>query len=49
MRLTSIAAHIERQIRHGNPAFTVHREERHAEGYREDVHYILTHRDVLLG
>jgi phosphotransferase family enzyme len=48
VRLSAIAANIEGQIRSGNPAFEVHRDERHADGYREDIQFILTNRDTLL-
>lgn len=48
VRLASIAANIEQQIRAGNPAFDMHRDERHADGYREDVQFILGNRDALL-
>ncbi|MFE6684897.1 phosphotransferase [Streptomyces sp. NPDC057743] len=48
VRLAAVAANIEQQIRTGNPAFDVHREERHADGYREDVQFLLAHRDALL-
>ncbi|MFJ5678005.1 phosphotransferase [Streptomyces sp. NPDC093097] len=48
VRLSSIAANIEQHIRAGNPAFDVHRDERHADGYREDVQFILADRDLLL-
>jgi aminoglycoside phosphotransferase (APT) family kinase protein len=48
VRLYAIAANIEQQIRAGNPAFDVHRDERHADGYREDVQFILANRDALL-
>lgn len=48
MRLSSIAANIEQQIRAGNPAFAVHHDERHADGYREDIQFIVHNRDALL-
>ncbi|MEU3713218.1 phosphotransferase [Streptomyces catenulae] len=48
VRLSAVAAHIEQQIRAGNPAFDVQRDERHADGYREDVRFILAHRATLL-
>ncbi|MGW1838548.1 hypothetical protein [Streptomyces sp. NPDC002067] len=48
VRLSAIAANIEQQIRAGNPAFDVHRDERHPEGYREDIQFILANRDALL-
>lgn len=41
VRLSSIAANIERQIRLGNSKFQRQREERHTDGYREDMRYIL--------
>ncbi|MFK0294896.1 phosphotransferase [Streptomyces sp. NPDC090442] len=49
VRLSAIAANIKQQIRAHNPAFDVHRDERHADGYREDVRFILANRDALLG
>jgi aminoglycoside phosphotransferase (APT) family kinase protein len=48
VRLSSVAANIEQQVRNGNPAFDVHRDERHADGYRDDVQFILSQRDTLL-
>ena len=48
VRLSSIAGNIEQQIRAGNPAFAVHRDERHADGYREDIQYIIQEREGLL-
>jgi len=48
VRLSSIAANIETQIRLGNPRFDRQRDERHADGYREDMQYILTHHERLL-
>lgn len=48
IRLATLAAHIEREIRLGNPAYDVHREERHADAYRADLEFILTHRAELL-
>lgn len=49
VRLSSITTYIETQIRLDNPKFNRQRDERHTDGYREDMHYILTHRDRLLG
>lgn len=49
VRLSSIAANIETQIRLGNPKFDRQRDERHTNGYREDMQYILSNRDYLLG
>nr|WP_275402468.1 phosphotransferase [Streptomyces sp. SID13031] len=49
IRLLSHAANIEQQVRAGNPAFGVHRDEDHAGGYRAAVSYILASRAVLLG
>ena len=48
VRLGSIAANIEHQIRAGNPAFDRQRDERHGDGYREDIEFILRNRDALL-
>ncbi|GLY66997.1 phosphotransferase [Amycolatopsis taiwanensis] len=48
VRLSAIAANIEQRIRDSDPAFAVHRDERHADGYREDVQYILQNREALL-
>ena len=44
IRLLSHAANIEQQVRAGNPAFDVHRDEDHAGGYRAAVSYILENR-----
>jgi hypothetical protein len=49
IRLLGMAAHIESQIRTGNPAFTVHRDHQFAAGYRAAAAFILTRRDRLLG
>lgn len=49
IRLASVAAHIERQIHTGNPAFEVHRVERHAAGYRRAASYVISCRDAWLG
>ncbi|GAA2666979.1 phosphotransferase [Streptomyces lunalinharesii] len=49
VRLSAIAANIEQRVRAGDPAFAVHREERHADGYREDVRFLLEQRTALLG
>jgi Ser/Thr protein kinase RdoA (MazF antagonist) len=49
IRLLAFAAHIEQQVRAGDPAFDVHRDEDHADGYRAAVSYILENRAVLLG
>lgn len=48
VRLGSIAADIEREIRLGNPAFDRHRDERHGDAYRQDIAYILDHRAKFL-
>lgn len=48
VRLGSIAANIEDHIRNGNPSFNRHRDENHADGYREDIEYILRRRRALL-
>ena len=48
VRLAAMAAHIEAQIRAGNPDFDVHREDRHGDGYRKAVRFILDIRDALL-
>jgi hypothetical protein len=45
IRLGSIAARIEAGIRAGDPHFDRQRDERHGDGYREDLRYILEHRD----
>ncbi|KAA8886226.1 hypothetical protein F3087_26940 [Nocardia colli] len=47
--LATLTADIESQIRLGNPGFDRHRDERHTDGYREDMQYILDNRDYLLG
>jgi Ser/Thr protein kinase RdoA (MazF antagonist) len=49
VRMLAIAAHIEDRIRAGDPAFAVHRDEGHADGYRAAASYILTNRARLLG
>lgn len=47
VRLASIATNIERNVRAGNSRFDRHRDERHSDGYREDMHYILErHREL---
>lgn len=43
-RLAALSAGIERQVSRGNPAYDRHRDERHTDGYREDVAWILQHR-----
>ncbi|WP_026257670.1 phosphotransferase enzyme family protein [Actinopolymorpha alba] len=48
LRLVSIAAHIEQEVRAGNPDFEVHRQENHAEGYRAAAQFILDNRTALL-
>lgn len=48
VRLGSIAANIEHQVRAGNPAFDRQRDERHADAYREDIEFILGSRRTLL-
>jgi hypothetical protein len=48
VRMLAIAAHIEDRIRAGDPAFAVHRDEGHADGYRGAAQYIVTHRAELL-
>lgn len=49
VRLSSIAAYIETQVRLSNPKFDRQRDERHTDGYREDIHYVLARREHLLG
>lgn len=49
LRLLSHAANIEAQIRAGNPAFDVHRDEDHAGGYRATARYVLDERAAWLG
>ncbi|MGH3850490.1 MAG: phosphotransferase [Pseudonocardiaceae bacterium] len=49
VRLASIAANIEKQIRLGNPKFNRQRDERHTDGYREDIRYILSNHQNLCG
>lgn len=48
VRLTSIAAHIEARVRAGDPDFDVHRDERHADGYRNAASYVIESRDAWL-
>jgi hypothetical protein len=49
VRLTSMAAHIELQIRAGNPAFDMHHRDGHAQGYRAAAEFIIRHRQSFLG
>lgn len=49
VRLGSIAAYIETNVRAGNPKFDRQRDERHTDGYREDLSYILDQCSHLLG
>lgn len=49
VRLTSVAANIEQHVRDGDPAFDVHRDERHAAGWRGGAAYLIEARDCLLG
>lgn len=44
VRLSALAANIELQVSRGDPAYDRHRDERHGDGYREDVGWILGHR-----
>jgi hypothetical protein len=48
VRLSGICASIEQQIQLGNPKYDRMRHERHNDGYREDMQYILQHRESLL-
>ncbi|RZT26614.1 phosphotransferase family enzyme [Kribbella sp. VKM Ac-2569] len=48
IRLLSFAAYIDQQVRAGDPAFDVHREEDHAGGYRAAAAYVLANRAALL-
>jgi hypothetical protein len=48
VRLGSIAANIEREVRLGNTAFDRQRDERHGDAYRQDIAYILSHREEFL-
>ncbi|MET7277587.1 aminoglycoside phosphotransferase family protein [Kribbella sp. NPDC005582] len=48
LRLLGHAANIEQQVKAGNPAFDVHRDEDHAGGYRAAVAYIVANRAALL-
>ena len=41
VRLVSVAARMEREIRAGNPAFDTHKEERHAGGYRRAAEFVI--------
>ncbi|WP_432573369.1 phosphotransferase [Kineococcus sp. SYSU DK005] len=47
LRLSAITAHIERGVLAGDPRFDRQREERHGDGYREDMAYILQQRSQL--
>ncbi|GAA1581196.1 hypothetical protein [Actinoplanes couchii] len=49
LRLLAMAAYIEQQVHAGDPAFAVHRDEQHADGYRHAAAYVLAHRAQLLG
>jgi hypothetical protein len=48
IRLLSFAAYIEQQVRAGDPAFDVHRDEDHAGGNRAAAAYVLANRATLL-
>jgi hypothetical protein len=48
IRLVSIAAQIECEVRAGNPAFRTHQEEKHAWGYRRAAQFVIKNRDSLL-
>jgi hypothetical protein len=48
IRLVSFAAQMEHEIRQGNPAFNVHRDEEHALGSRTSASYLIEHRDELV-
>jgi hypothetical protein len=48
VRLVSMAARMEREIRAGNPAFQTHKEEKHARGYRRAAEFVIQARDSLL-
>jgi hypothetical protein len=48
LRLASIAAYIEQQIRDSDPDFEVHRQEDHGGGYRTAAAFILANRAALL-
>lgn len=48
VRLAAICANIEHEVQLGNPRFARQRDEKHTSGYREDMQYILRHRDSLL-
>ena len=48
VRLVSMPAHMEREIRAGNPAFRTHQEERHAWGYRRAAQFVIENRDLLV-
>jgi hypothetical protein len=49
LRLLGMAAYIEQQVQTGDPAFRVHAEEQHADGYRRAAAYVVTRRSHLLG
>ena len=48
IRLLSFAAYIDQQVRAGDPAFDVHRDEDHGGGYRAAAAYVLANRATLL-
>jgi aminoglycoside phosphotransferase (APT) family kinase protein len=45
LRLAAISANIEQQVQLGNPRFDRQRDEKHTDGYREDIQYILHQRN----
>jgi hypothetical protein len=48
LRLLAMAAHLDDRVHAADPAYTVHRDEDHAAGYRRAAAYILSHRAELL-
>jgi hypothetical protein len=48
VRLAAMAAHIEAQIRAGDPDFAAHRAEDHGSGYRKAVRYLVDNRTALI-
>lgn len=49
VRLASLTAHMDEQVRAGNPAYEVMGREHHADGLRASVAYLCEHRGELLG
>jgi hypothetical protein len=48
VRLVSMPAHMEHEIRAGNPPSRTHQEEMHASGYRRAAQFVIENRDLLV-